>query len=278
MTTASGVSVAVVDPNKLKRRVATALCLGLVALGFIYLLPPPWFALAFAGVALLAAWEWGGFLPQAAKLHRILYAAALAALLAATYLVSALQVWALWLSLAVWAAAILGILAYPAGASVWGRPGVAGLLGVLIIWRAWAGVVAVRAQPQGQHWLVWLFVLVSAVDIGAYFAGKAFGARKLAPTLSPGKTWEGLSGGVLTGLLVCGGALVAFSQASWSWLGVTLALIAVAVFGDLLESLLKRQTGMKDSGALLPGHGGLLDRLDSALAVLPIFALALPRL
>lgn len=267
-----------VDPNKLKRRVATALCLAFATLGFIYLLPPPWFALAFGGVALLAAWEWGGFLPQAAKLHRILYVAALAALLAATCLAPALRMLALWLGLAVWAAAILGILAYPAGASAWRRPWVAGVLGALIIWGAWAGVLTVRDESQGQHWLVWLFVLVSAVDIGAYFAGKAFGRRKLAPKLSPGKTWEGLSGGVLAGLLVCGGALVAFGQASWAWLGLILALIAVSVFGDLLESLLKRQTGMKDSGALLPGHGGLLDRLDSALAVLPMFALALPRL
>ena len=256
----------------------TALCLGLTVLGFIYLLPPAWFALAFAAAALLAAWEWAGLLPQAAKRHRILYVAALAALLAATYAVSGLETWALWLALAFWAAAIPGILAHPAGASAWRRSWVVAALGLAIIWGAWAGVLAVRAQPQGQHWLVWLFVLVSAVDIGAYFAGKAFGRRKLAPTLSPGKTWEGLAGGMVAGLLLCGGALIAFSRISWPWLGLTLALITVAVFGDLLESLLKRQTGMKDSGALLPGHGGLLDRMDSALAVLPAFALALPYL
>ncbi len=153
---------------------------------------------------------------------------------------------------------------------------VAALLGVAIIWSAWVGAVVVHTAPNGDHWLVWLFFLVSAVDIGAYFAGTAWGRRKLAPSLSPAKTWEGVAGGAALSILVCGGALAALGRLDAAAGAVIVLLIAVSVFGDLLESLLKRQSGVKDSGTLLPGHGGLLDRVDSELAALPAFALLMP--
>ena len=136
--------------------------------------------------------------------------------------------------------------------------------------------MTLRMAPNGMHWLVWLFVLVSAVDIGAYFVGTTWGRRKLAPALSPAKTWEGVAGGAVLGILVCGGALAALGLLSVAAGAIIALLIAVSVFGDLLESLLKRQSGVKDSGTLLPGHGGLLDRIDSELAALPVFALLLP--
>ena len=117
---------------------------------------------------------------------------------------------------------------------------------------------------------------MGVADVGAYFTGRAWGRRKLAPHLSPGKTWEGAAGGALLSALVGGGVLAAWGRLSWFLVIVTLALIAVGVFGDLLESLLKREAGAKDSGSLLPGHGGVLDRIDSALAALPVFALLLP--
>ncbi len=135
--------------------------------------------------------------------------------------------------------------------------------------------MVVRGQAQGAHWLIWLFLLVALADVGAYFSGRAWGRRKLAPALSPGKTWEGVAGGAALSALVGGGALVPWGRLDWFWVGATLLLIAVGVFGDLLESLLKREAGVKDSGALLPGHGGVLDRIDSALAALPVFALLL---
>ena len=135
--------------------------------------------------------------------------------------------------------------------------------------------MVIREQPQGALWLIWLLLLVGVADVGAYFTGRAWGRRKLAPRLSPGKTWEGAAGGALLSALVGGGVLAAWGRLSWFLVGVTLLLIAVGVFGDLLESLLKREAGAKDSGTLLPGHGGVLDRIDSALAALPVFALLL---
>jgi phosphatidate cytidylyltransferase len=143
---------------------------------------------------------------------------------------------------------------------------------------AWVGLCAIRGAEQGGHWLLWLFCLVWGADIGAYFAGRRFGRRKLAPAVSPGKTWEGVLGGALLSLALTWSALVLTDQWSPVWVPVVLSLIALSVFGDLFESVLKRQRGVKDSGALLPGHGGLLDRVDALLPVLPVFALLQPLL
>ncbi|MYE52872.1 MAG: phosphatidate cytidylyltransferase, partial [Gammaproteobacteria bacterium] len=182
----------------------------------------------------------------------------------------------LWVGLAAWAVAILLILIHRSDRTFSGWRWVAALLGLAILSAAWNAAMTLRMAPNGAHWLVWLFVLVSAVDIGAYFAGTTWGRRKLAPALSPAKTWEGVAGGAVLGILVCGGALAALGLLSVAAGAIIALLIAVSVFGDLLESLLKRQSGVKDSGTLLPGHGGLLDRIDSELAALPVFALLLP--
>ena len=124
--------------------------------------------------------------------------------------------------------------------------------------------------------LLYVLLMVWAADIGAYFSGKRFGKRKLAPRVSPGKSWEGVYGGlVATGLLATGYALAGLAD----WLPlllVTLGVTAVSVLGDLLESMFKRQRQMKDSSHLLPGHGGVMDRIDSLTAAVPLFALLLP--
>ena len=260
----------------LKSRVITAVGLALAALAVIYLLPPLGFALAIGLVAVLAAWEWARFAGLNAGWQRVLYAAAIAALGIAALGRPGLQALALWIGAAAWAAAIVGILSHRAGRTFSGWRWIAALLGVAVICAAWTAAVVVHTGPNGGHWLVWLFVLVSAVDIGAYFAGTAWGRRKLAPALSPGKTWEGVAGGAVLSALICGGALAALGRLSAASCAAIVLLIAVSVFGDLLESLLKRQSGVKDSGTLLPGHGGLLDRFDSELAALPLFALLAP--
>lgn len=260
----------------LKSRVITALGLALAALAVIYLLPPLGFALAIGLVALLAAWEWARFAGLNAGWQRLLYAAAIAALGIATLAWPGWQTVALWIGVAAWAAAIVGILSHRAGRTFSGWPWIAAVLGIAVLWSAWIAAVAVRAVPNGAHWLVWLFFLVSAVDIGAYFAGTAWGRLKLAPSLSPAKTWEGVAGGTALSVLICGGALVVLGRLDAAACAIIALLIAISVFGDLLESLLKRQSGVKDSGTLLPGHGGLLDRFDSDLAALPVFALLLP--
>lgn len=260
----------------LRSRVITGICLALAVAAGIYWLPAAWLAAAFAVVGALAAWEWAGCAGLGTKRGRVLYVGALAVVLAVAYGSEAVQAWAPWLGAGIWAGALALILAYPAGRSLWGRHWVWAVLGVALIGCAWVGALVIREQPQGALWLIWLLLLVGVADVGAYFTGRAWGRRKLAPHLSPGKTWEGAVGGALLSALVGGGVLAAWGRLSWFLVAVTLVLIAVGVFGDLLESLLKREAGAKDSGTLLPGHGGVLDRIDSALAALPVFALLLP--
>jgi phosphatidate cytidylyltransferase len=151
----------------------------------------------------------------------------------------------------------------------------AGWLALLPTGIALARIVSIGGPRPGAVWFLVLLLLVSAADIGAYFAGRRFGRIKLAPQISPGKTWEGVVGGAL---LV---ALVALVGASFLDLpaagvvGLSGVVFVASVVGDLTESLYKRSVGIKDSGAVLPGHGGLLDRIDSLLAATPFYALGL---
>ena len=155
------------------------------------------------------------------------------------------------------------------------RPGIL-ILGGLVLVTAWSSIVAVHGSGErGPVLMLFLFVLIWVADSGAYFAGRAFGRRKLSPFVSPGKTWAGV-GGAATGAVVsaiflaAGGAAGAASLAGL--IGLSLLVTAVSIGGDLWESRLKREAGVKDSGHLLPGHGGVLDRIDSLLAAAPVFA------
>jgi phosphatidate cytidylyltransferase len=150
------------------------------------------------------------------------------------------------------------------------------LAGSLCVVPAWCALAWLHSQdPLGPRWALYALALVWAADSGAYFAGSRFGRRKLAPRISPGKSWEGVAGGVAGSMLL--GAL-AFPLLGLGWtslpalLLLTVLTAGISVVGDLFESLMKRHSGLKDSGAVLPGHGGLMDRLDSLLAALPVFA------
>ena len=151
------------------------------------------------------------------------------------------------------------------------------LLGGLVLMTAWLSISSLHASaPRGPAMILFMFVLIWVADSGAYFAGRAFGKRKLSPFVSPGKTWAGV-GGAVAGAVVSAGLLagvVPTGDASLSALIVLSILVtAVSIGGDLWESRLKREAGMKDSGNLLPGHGGVLDRIDSLLSAAPVFAL-----
>lgn len=258
----------------LKSRIITGLILASVALIAIYLLPPVPYAIFFWFVGAVGAYEFAGLARLERTGLRLAYAGAFSALVLLTVYMEALVEPGLLVGAAVWIFALGCVFAYPASGAVI-RPWITGLLGLVIMWSAWIALQVVRWAPDGANWLLWMILVVAFADIGAYFSGRAFGRRKLAPAVSPGKTWEGFWGGMLTSSLICGGILALLGRFNSGWILIMVLLVVVSVVGDLFESVLKRERGVKDSGTVLPGHGGALDRLDSAVAVLPYFALIL---
>lgn len=272
----------------LLQRVITALILLPVALfGFFGL--EGWAFELFIGVVItLGAWEWARLSGVSAQAGRVLYALGVAlvllllhglqrdsALLAGVPLSAAMV---LVLALCWWVLASLLVITFPRSARVWQAPVVALLIGLLVLVPAWQGLALLKQWPQANWLILSVMVLVWAADIGAYFSGKAFGKRKLAPRVSPGKSWEGFWGGMLFSLLLLLG-LGLYRQ--WPMAQLVLALlgaalvVALSVIGDLNESMFKRQAGIKDSSNLLPGHGGVMDRIDSLTAAIPLFTLML---
>ena len=155
---------------------------------------------------------------------------------------------------------------------------VRGIMGILVLMPCWLALNFIRVLPSGEMILLALFVLIWGADTGAYFAGKKWGKHKIIPQVSPGKSWEGLAGALLTTVLLVFCLLTAlkFPPADiWVLLLLSLVTVLFSVLGDLFESMLKRKVDLKDSGTILPGHGGILDRIDSLTAAAPIFALGL---
>jgi phosphatidate cytidylyltransferase len=151
-----------------------------------------------------------------------------------------------------------------------------GGLGWVLMAGAWVCLMSLGQLENGKLWLLWMFVLTTATDVGAFFVGRAYGVNALAPKLSPGKTREGALGGIALALAICVSALVLTDALSlYEAIGLTLTMSVISIFGDLFESLLKRVSGVKDSGDILPGHGGVLDRIDSIIAVLPFLVWSL---
>jgi len=268
----------------LKQRVLTAIVLALLVLGTLFGLPAPWFALFAAGVILVAAWEWANLAAAGRWLGLAFYglmAAAMAWMFAGLGFVEPplhleLVKQLLLVGCAWWAVALLWVQGYPSSALLWGSTPVRLAMGMLVLLPAWLALSWLVTLEQG-HWLVILVVLtVACADIGAYFCGRAFGRRKLAPEVSPGKTLEGFGGGLVLVLLVIS-VVIALSPSQrhlWlQWTVVEVFTVLASVLGDLLESMVKRHRGVKDSGKILPGHGGILDRIDSLTAALPVFAL-----
>lgn len=259
----------------LKQRIITALCMLPVALIGFFWLQGGWFALFIAAVIGVAAWEWARLAGLEAPRQRFGYAAALLLLLWLLWLLPQLAGAVLALAVLWWLLAIALVFSYPDSARLWQSQRMRLLIGLPILLPAWQGLVLLKQWPQANALIIAVMVLVWGADIGAYFSGKAFGKRKLAPRVSPGKSWEGVYGGLAASLSI---TLVLGLQQGWSASGLVLALLGAAVVvlisvvGDLTESMFKRQSGIKDSSNLLPGHGGVLDRIDSLTAAIPVFA------
>jgi phosphatidate cytidylyltransferase len=149
------------------------------------------------------------------------------------------------------------------------------VLALSLIWICGHGLVFIHQHSQQGGWIMlYLMTLVWVADIGAYFSGRKFGKHKLAPGISPGKTWEGVAGGVILNvlwMLIVFQIVDGWGMKLWQFILIGLATSLISVVGDLYESILKREAGVKDSGKLLPGHGGVLDRIDSIIAATPVF-------
>ncbi|SFM16410.1 phosphatidate cytidylyltransferase [Marinobacter zhejiangensis] len=269
----------------LKTRIITALILAPIAIGGIFFLPPLGFALFTGAIITLGAWEWANMAGMPRPLARIGYAGLVAAALFLLYDPHSLI---LWLALIWWGVCLLLVRSYPAGSPLWSPVPIRALMGLFVLVPAWVGLNQLRtgafqfgSVDSNLLLILYVFFIVWVADIGAYFAGRAFGKAKLAPRVSPGKSWAGVWGGLAAvSVLAIVAACLANASVQQGALLVFASLITgmVSVLGDLLESMLKRFRGIKDSSQLLPGHGGIMDRIDSLTAAIPVFALIIVQL
>jgi phosphatidate cytidylyltransferase len=257
----------------LGQRVVTAVVIVAVLALVLFVLPPGYAAAGLALLVLAGAWEWSQLAGIESPLARIAYLAVSAIAMAALWIAtpeSAAFEAAMLVTMIGWLPLFAWITLAPGRAST-ALAALAGLWALVPMWLALGRLYL--QQDTGRELVIFVLVLAWAADIGAFFAGRRYGRLRLAPTVSPNKTWEGVIGGL------CAGALVAFAGRAWfaapgvAFVSLCIAAVLVSVAGDLLESMFKRQRGIKDSGSLLPGHGGMLDRIDSLTASVPLLAL-----
>lgn len=257
----------------IRQRLITALVLAAGLLLALFALPPMVGSVVFAILILIGAWEWSTLAGFPETTGRVIYAAGGLLIGAAlwyfvppeTGLVAIAAI-----DVAVWIVGLFWILRAPESVP----RSFAFLSGLIALPFGW-WLVTELLVGRGPGWVLLLIVVVAAADIGAFFSGRAFGRVKLAPRVSPGKSWEGVVGGLL------GAATVGAVTSAWLGLSIPrmvllmVAIAAISVVGDLTLSMLKRSAGVKDSGTIFPGHGGVLDRVDSLLAALPLYLLGL---
>ena len=269
-------------------RILTALILIPLVIFALFFAPLSIFSYLIIVVCGMAAWEWTNFLAITKPLNKIIFAFSVVMLLSLVYLIPNTELikyrlfnYIICLSIIWWLAALLLVISYPKSAKYWSNSIVIKLLFALFtLFPFFIGMIELRSinytlnTYTGAVWLLYVFVVVWATDTGAYFVGRALGKRKLAAKVSPGKTIEGFLGGIGSAILIS--IFVYFTdyfQLSFAtFILSSLMAIFVSVLGDLTESMFKREAGIKDSGNLIPGHGGILDRIDSLTAAIPMFA------
>lgn len=257
-------------------RIFSAIVMAVLFICAVFVLEQTSFMLAMGAVVLVAGWEWARLSGVQSALARIAFAIVIGLLCFATHTLG-WQKEILYVAPVVWLTALYWVVCYPRQ-KLW-RFNISRLiLGVLVLTTTWSSMVVLKESNNFVVWVLLLMGLIWGADSGAYFSGKAFGKKKLAPKVSPGKSWEGVVGGVVftqIGVALFS-YLVGFSFGAWGILVVIgLITVFVSVLGDLMESLLKRHESMKDSSHLIPGHGGVMDRVDSLTAAAPIFVLLL---
>ena len=266
--------------SSLAQRVLTGSGLAAFIAAATLLLPTFWFAALIAAFALVGAWEWSALAGWPSARQRIVYcAASMLVLLGAAWLLQSQGgAWAVLLAgLMWWLVALAWVVRYQQGQTVdaMNYALVRLLVGWLILVPSWAAVVQLHSVPALGPWMVmYLLFLIATADSAAYFVGRRLGKHRLASNVSPGKSLEGVAGALLATTIFAIVAGLAFGFVPLpGFVVVSLATVSVSILGDLSESVFKRRAGMKDSGSIVPGHGGILDRIDSYTAAAPIFVL-----
>lgn len=265
----------------LKQRLLTALILIPLVVWGILKLPTPYLAIVLAMFILQGSWEWGSLMKLHSPVFRAVFVAVAAACMTAIwfYVDRDTTDWLVVpvISLFWWLLATVWVLTYPKSTSRWSMTWLSTIIGLLVLIPAWLSIVGLHEFGHtGPYLVLYLLSLIWVADSGAYFGGRRWGKRKLAPAVSPGKTWEGAISAFAASVLYALIAAHLFAIPGNQWpLFVVLSLITVAfsIIGDLTESMFKRHAGIKDSGKLLPGHGGVLDRIDSLTAAAPVFVI-----
>lgn len=270
----------------LKQRIVTALILAAALIAAVIYLPLLYIAALFGCVVLLAAWEWSRLASLTTVPTRICFVMLILVGLVFLFRIcgfhqvpdleriqSIFGVACVW-----WAIALLWLMGYPHSAQLWGTHFMRILMGCLVLLPAWLGMVYLLSRDGGAYLVLAVVIIVAAADIGAYFVGIQWGRRKLAPEASPGKSWEGFFGGLATSVL---GVLIMWFFAGMGHVSLMICVVVGAltslssVIGDLTVSMVKRRANVKDSGSILPGHGGILDRIDGLTPAVPVFSLGL---
>lgn len=266
----------------LMQRVITALLLLPVLLALIWFAPTPWLYAVLSAIGLLIAWEWSGLMGMAAQRGlRLAYVAAAGVVLAIVWFMPPQFRLVLWGAAVLWWLVAITLLpGFPENLQRRPIPKIVmGLVGLLLTAATLIALASLHAMTDGALKLMFLLFLIFAADTGAYLAGRNFGKHKLAPNVSPGKTIEGAIGGLLlcaAWALIAGAAVFTLNgQPLLMLVLLSLLVAALSIVGDLTESMFKRIAGLKDSGNILPGHGGILDRVDSLLAAAPVMVLGL---
>ena len=268
----------------LTRRIAAAVVLVPAVLAAVLWLPSGYFAAAAALFVAVGSWEWAGLSAGATPGRRLIYAAVTLFVMLSLFLLAPSPGALLLLcaaGAAWWAAALLWVVGAQCGRHAL-APGSAWLhclRGWMVLVPTFCALVLMHASgPSGRWWILLLLAFVWSADVGAFFVGRRFGRRRLASRVSPGKSWEGVAGGAAASLGVGIGVALVVGDTDlplWTLAVLSVGVAAISVLGDLTESLVKRQAGVKDSGVFIPGHGGVLDRIDSLCAAAPCFALAI---
>lgn len=263
-----------------KQRVITSLILIPLAIGGLFCLDSFWFTVVLAVIGGLTVWEWTNMMHiKSSPLRVIIGTMFTAAVIGAAAYLSPIQkgmVNHLILSISIgWWVAVIGmVLTYPKSGMIWKQARLLKTLFILFILLPFI-VGMVELQAMSPWWVMYVLCLVWVSDTGAYLVGKQWGKHKLAPKVSPGKTWQGFGGAIFFSCLLPIGVLIFKPEfipvATWHFFLISMITVIVSVFGDLAESMFKREAGVKDSSQLIPGHGGVFDRIDSLTAAVPIF-------